>query len=159
PGAFDPNQFISLLAGAFGGRALEVAVAGTASALLVFASNTALIGAYHVFLALSRLRFFPSVVGKTNGARGTPHASLLLATIIPMAVLVAVQGNVNTLGDLYAFGLLGAFSLTCVSLDVIRWRERHGAHHIGAEVDPELASANGHAHAAAPPVARGVPLP
>ena len=27
------------------------------------------------------------------------------------------------LGDLYAFGLLGTFVLTCVSLDVVRWRE------------------------------------
>jgi amino acid transporter len=27
------------------------------------------------------------------------------------------------LGDLYAFGLLGAFILTNVSLDVVRWRE------------------------------------
>jgi len=40
---------------------------------------------------------------------------------------------VDLLGDLYAFGLLGTFVLTCVSLDVVRWRERehwtrgHGA--------------------------------
>jgi len=30
---------------------------------------------------------------------------------------------VNLLGDLYAFGLLGTFVLTCVSLDLVRWRE------------------------------------
>jgi len=36
------------------------------------------------------------------------------------------------LGDLYAFGLLGAFSVTCVSLDIVRWRERrHHARPVG----------------------------
>jgi hypothetical protein len=120
---------------------LEVATAVTASALLIFATNIAIIGAYHVFLALSRMRFFPGVVERLSALRGTPWVSILLATGIPMAVLIAVRGDVNLLGDLYAFGLLGAFSLTCLSLDVIRWHERRGAPHIGAEIDPELVHA------------------
>jgi amino acid transporter len=139
----NPDQFISLLAGAFGGRVLEVLVAITASALLIFASNTAIIGTYHVFLALSHQRFFPEVVERMSRLRGTPWVSILLATAIPMAILIAVQANINALGDLYAFGLLGAFSLTCVSLDIIRWRERHGAPHVGALVDPELVRGDG----------------
>src|SRR5215813_14237 len=40
-------------------------------------------------------------------------------------ILVAVTlANTTTLGDLYVFGLLGAFILTCLSLDIVRWRER-----------------------------------
>ena len=120
------NSLISLLGFQYGGRLLEVATTVTASALLIFASNTAIIGAYHVFLALSRMQFFPQAVEKHNKFRGTPHVSIILATGIPMAVLVAVRGDVTTLGDMYAFGLLGAFSLTCIALDFIRWRERHG---------------------------------
>lgn len=119
------DSLISLLGYHVGGRVLEVATTVTASTLLIFASNTAIIGAYHVFLALSRMQFFPQVVEKHNKWRGTPHVSIILATGIPMAVLIAVRGNVATLGDMYAFGLLGAFSLTCISLDIIRWRERH----------------------------------
>lgn len=134
----NPDQFISQLASAYGGPVLEVATAVTASALLIFASNTAIIGAYHVFLALSRMRFFPEIVAQTNKMRGTPHVSILLATVIPMVVLVAVQGNIDVLGNLYAFGLLGAFSLTCISIDVIRWRERRSHVLIGAHEDPEL---------------------
>ncbi|HEX8036390.1 MAG TPA: APC family permease, partial [Ktedonobacterales bacterium] len=118
------NQFISLLGYAAGGRLLLVLTAVTASTLLVFASNTAIIGAYHVFLALSRMQFFPKVVERISKRRGTPYISILLATAIPMLVLIAVRGNITILGELYAFGLLGAFSLTCISLDVIRWRER-----------------------------------
>jgi amino acid transporter len=127
----DPNQFISELAALAGGsgfgRVLEVLTAITAATLLVFASNTAIIGAYHVFLALARMRFFPGIVAVRNRWRGTPHVAILLATAIPMVVLVGVRGDVNTLGDMYAFGLLGAFTLTCLGLDVIRWRERGGA--------------------------------
>jgi len=38
------------------------------------------------------------------------------------AFVLNPQGHI--LGDLYAFGLLGTFVLTCVSLDVVRWHER-----------------------------------
>lgn len=132
-----PDTFISDLAGTYGGNILLIATAIAASALLVFASNTAIIGAYHVFLALSRMRFFPSVVERTNKWRGTPHVSIALATFIPIGVLIAVRGQIDILGDMYAFGLLGAFALTCISIDVIRFRERRGAEHIGAVTEVE----------------------
>src|ERR1051326_5383469 len=117
-------QLISLLAGHWGSIILQTEVAISASALLVFASNTAIIGSYHVFLALSRMEFFPQFILKRNALRGTPHYSIGLATIIPILVLVAVQGNINILGDMYAFGLLGAFSLTCLGMDIVRYRQR-----------------------------------
>lgn len=126
PSAIDPNQFISQLGGAFAGPVVGVATAIIASALLIFASNTAIIGSYHVFLALSRMSFFPAVVEKRDKFRDTPIVSIALATFIPIAILIAANGQINTLGELYAFGLLGAFSLTCVSLDALRIRERGG---------------------------------
>jgi len=43
---------------------------------------------------------------------------------VPILVLILVKGNINLLGDLYAFGLLGAFTLTCLGLDIVRHRER-----------------------------------
>jgi hypothetical protein len=125
-GTPDTTQFISELAQAYGGDALAILTAITASTLLVFASNTAIIGTYHVFLALARMQFFPKIVGMRNRLRGTPHVSIALATGIPILVLIVVGGDINKLGDMYAFGLLGAFSLTCLSLDVLRFRERRG---------------------------------
>jgi hypothetical protein len=73
-------------------------VAISASALLIFAGNTAIIGSYHVFLALSRMEFFPEFVQQRNKLRGTPHFSILLAIAIPICVLVAVQGAITVLG-------------------------------------------------------------
>jgi amino acid transporter len=118
------SQIISLLGGRWGGIFLQTEVAISASALLIFASNTAIIGSYHVFLALSRMEFFPQFILQRNKLRGTPHYSIALATIVPILVLVAVRGDINILGDMYAFGLLGAFSLTCLGMDIVRYRQR-----------------------------------
>src|SRR3989441_8202492 len=94
-------QVISLLGGDFGTIVLQTEVAISARALLIFAGNTAIIGTYHVFLALSRMEFFPKFIQQRNTLRGTPHFSILLAIAIPIFVLIVVQGNITVLGDLY----------------------------------------------------------
>src|SRR6266496_1870981 len=121
--AFSGLERISLLAGHWGNTFLQIEVAISASALLIFASNTAIIGAYHVFMALSRMEFLPSFILRRNKLRDTPHISIALATGIPIAILIAVQGRIDILGDMYAFGLLGAFTLTCLGLDIVRARD------------------------------------
>jgi amino acid transporter len=118
------TQLISLLGGHWGHSILQQEVAISASLILIFAGNTAIIGAYHVFLALSRMDFLPAFILRRNHLRNTPQYSIALATGIPILVLLIVNGQINVLGDMYAFGLLGAFSLTCLGLDVIRGRER-----------------------------------
>src|SRR5256885_8519995 len=125
--AADPvlsTQLLSLLGGHWGNVLLQTEVAVSASLILAFASNTAVIGAYHVFLALSRMEFFPEFILRRNRFRGTPHWSIAFAIGIPIAVLVLVHGKIDILGDMYAFGLLGAFTVTCLGLDIIRYRER-----------------------------------
>jgi amino acid transporter len=119
----DPNQFISLLGAHVAGRVLGDYVAVSGAMLLVFASNTAIIGAYHVFIALARMGFLPRVLEHRNRIRRTPHWAVLAAVALPVVIIIASRGSVSLLGDLYAFGLLGTFVLTCVSLDVVRWRE------------------------------------
>src|SRR5438045_4014781 len=155
--AADPvlsSQIISLLAGRWGGVFLQTEVAISASALLVFASNTAIIGSYHVFLALSRMEFFPKFILKRNTLRGTPHYSIALATLIPILVLLAVQGNINILGDMYAFGLLGAFSLTCLGMDIVRYRQRRyrrlqASKNTNSYAREQISSTSGNAQASA----------
>ena len=124
------NALLSILSDATTGRWLGVEVALSGSILLLFACNTAIIGTYHVFLAISRMRFFPEFVEHRNRLRGTPHFAILLAVGIPVLVLIPASQSSDTqaiLGDLYAFGLLGAFSVTCLGLDIVRWREQHVA--------------------------------
>jgi hypothetical protein len=99
------------------------AVVLSASALLLFAANTALIGGYHVFLALARGDYLPKVLGRRNRMFGTPHIGILLFTLVTILIIRATHGHLGTLGHLYSFGLLGAFTFTSLGLDVIRWRE------------------------------------
>lgn len=131
------NNLLSLLATSMTGRWLGVEVALTGSILLIFACNTAIIGSYHVFLAIARMRFFPSFLERRNRLRGTPHWSILLAVGIPVLILIPASLSPDTqtvLGDLYAFGLLGAFSVTCLGLDVVRWREWRADAAVGGAV-------------------------
>jgi amino acid transporter/nucleotide-binding universal stress UspA family protein len=118
------ERFISELGGSLGGLPVKLAVVATASTLLLFAANTAIIGCYHVFLALANRGFLPSVLLKRNRQFGTPHIAIAVSTLVPLAVIVATEGEMSLLGDMYAFGLLGAFTLSSLSLDVIRWQRR-----------------------------------
>ena len=132
-GLLDPEQgiaterFISELGGAVGGNTLKFAVVLTATSLLLFAANTAMIGGYHIFLALANQGFLPKILTWRNRAFGTPHVAIFITTIVPVLVVFFASGNMSLLGQLYAFGLLGDFVLSSVGLDVIRWRlQRRG---------------------------------
>jgi amino acid transporter len=149
-------QIVSLLAGHWGNSFLQVEVAISAGALLIFSSNTAIIGSYHVFMALSRMKFFPAAFLQRNRLRDTPHYAIAAATLIPIVVLLLVKGNINILGDMYAFGLLGAFTLTCVGMDIVRYRERKTGWQPSTLPDPQAApdaKEQGNAHAATQPAA------
>jgi amino acid transporter/nucleotide-binding universal stress UspA family protein len=117
------ERFISELGQMWGGLPVKIAVVMTASVLLLFAANTAIIGGYHVFLALARQGFFPAFITARNRRFGTPHWAIFIATIVPVLVVIATAGNLNILGEMYAFGLLGAFVLSSLGLDVLRWRD------------------------------------
>jgi amino acid transporter len=118
------ESFISELGRMFGGVSMAWAVVATASTLLIFAANTAVIGAYHVVLALANADFLPKVLTRRNRYFGTPHWAILLITVVPLGVMWVTKGNLAALGHMYSFGLLGAFTFECVALDVVRFRER-----------------------------------
>jgi amino acid transporter/nucleotide-binding universal stress UspA family protein len=120
--ATQSERFISELGWIIGGFGLKIAVVLTASSLLLFASNTAIIGSYHVFLALARQEFLPKILELRNRAFNTPHIAVLIATSVPALLILLTQGQLLLLGDMYAFGLLGAFCFSSLSLDAIRWR-------------------------------------
>ena len=118
----ESERFISHLGSMWGGMPVEFAVVGTASVLLLFAANTGIIGAYHVFLALANGGFLPQPVTWRNERFGTPHIAICIATLIPVAVVILTEAKLGMLGDLYVFGLLGAFVMSSSGLDRLRWR-------------------------------------
>ena len=118
----ESERFISELGLIVGGLGIKLAVVLTASSLLLFASNTAIIGSYHVFLALVKGGFLPKIIAVRNSTFNTPHIAVAIATTIPILVILLSRGEMKLLGDMYAFGLLGAFVFSSLSLDTIRWR-------------------------------------
>jgi len=68
-----------------GGDVTRLAVVMTATTLLLFAANTAIIGGYHVFLALAQQGFLPRPILARNRAFGTPHFAIAITTIVPIA--------------------------------------------------------------------------
>jgi amino acid transporter len=131
--ALNSERFISEIGSLYGGWPLKIAVVVTGSSLLLLASNTAIIGCYHVFLSLAEKGFMPSAIAARNRKFGTPQLAILVATVVPVVIIMLSGGNMQTLAGLYAFGLLGAFLLSSAGLDVIRWRaeERGGKFWLG----------------------------
>lgn len=131
PGGPGSPHMIATLAGVYGGWPLRLACVGAATSLLVFSSNTAIVGGYHVMVSLARRRFLPARLA-ASGVGGTPARAIAVATIAPLAILLVAGGRIDALGALYAFGLLGAFVVASGALDWIRWREgRRGAPLVG----------------------------
>src|SRR6185295_16399580 len=122
--AANPDQFVYELGAEYGNGALRVAIVMTSSTLLLGAANTALIGCYHVFLALVRLGFLPAWLSERNARYGTPHRAIAISVLVPVAVVLLTRGHMALLGDMYSFGLLGAFTLTSVGIDRMRLQER-----------------------------------
>jgi amino acid transporter len=120
--ATQSERFISEVALVSGGFGVKIAVVLSASTLLLFAANTAIIGAYHIFLALTNLGFLPRAIALRSATFRSPHIAIGIATIVPITVILATQGELALLGEMYAFGLLGAFVFSSLSLDIIRWR-------------------------------------
>jgi hypothetical protein len=89
---------------------------------------------------------------RRNRMRGTPHYAIGLVTLVPIVVLILVRGDIATLGALYAFGLLGAFMLTSIGMDIVRLRDRADRRR---GVDPDRAVADATTRAADAPEPTG----
>ncbi len=93
--------------------------------LLLSAVNTAIVGLIAIFFMMSRDGELPARFEKLN-AFGVPNLGLLLATVVPAILVVAVR-DVSGLADLYAVGVVGAIATnlgstsTDRSLHLERW--------------------------------------
>ncbi|HVM31602.1 MAG TPA: APC family permease, partial [bacterium] len=139
----DPESLLSALGLSTGGVGLEWAVVLAATALLLMACNTAMVGNYHVNVRLSDLGFMPSFLRKRHPRLGTPDWSIIISALSPMVIILLTQGDVDALGDLYNFGLLGTLTLSSIAVDSLRWRdgERGGKFWFGLFTTFALAAA------------------
>ena len=76
--------------------------------LLLSAANTAIVDLISIQFLMSRDRELPKIFQRLN-KWGVPSAGMLLATLVPMALVLLVKDMVG-LADLYAVGVVGAIA-------------------------------------------------
>jgi amino acid transporter len=108
----------------YGGRALLAALALTGAGYLLIAANVAFIGCYNVFKAVSEHGYLPAALAARHRRFGTPRRAILVITAAAMVLVLSTHASLLTLGKVFAFGLLGSYAITSLSLNVLAWRER-----------------------------------
>jgi amino acid transporter/nucleotide-binding universal stress UspA family protein len=101
----------TFVGGVFGpalGHAFGFAVSITFGLLLLSAVNTAIVDLITIQFLMARDRELPSIFQRLN-KWGVPSAGMLLATIVPMLLVILVKDMVG-LADLYAVGVVGAIA-------------------------------------------------
>ena len=97
--------------GAFGapfGHIFAVIVSIVFALLLLSAVNTAIVDLIAIQFLMSRDRELPNIFQRLN-KWGVPNAGMLLATIVPMLLVLMVK-DMAGLADLYAVGVVGAIA-------------------------------------------------
>jgi len=90
------------------GHAFGFAVSITFGLLLLSAVNTAIVDLITIQFLMARDRELPALFQRLN-RWGVPSAGMLLATLVPMLLVLLVQDMVG-LADLYAVGVVGAIA-------------------------------------------------
>jgi amino acid transporter/nucleotide-binding universal stress UspA family protein len=107
------------------GHAFGFAVSVTFGLLLLSAVNTAIVDLITIQFLMARDRELPKIFERLN-RWGVPAAGMLLATVVPMALVILVKDMVG-LADLYAVGVVGAIATnlgataTDWKLSIKRW--------------------------------------
>ena len=102
------ETFVGGVLGPALGHAFGFAVSITFGLLLLSAVNTAIVDLITIQFLMARDRELPSLFQRLN-KWGVPSAGMLLATIVPMVLVILVKDMVG-LADLYAVGVVGAIA-------------------------------------------------
>ncbi len=117
------GALLAAVARDYGGRELMIAVAVSGAVLLLLAAKVAFIGCYSVFQAIGEHGYLPAAIAASHSHEETPRGATLIVGGAATALVIGTGGQPQVLASLFAFGLLGSYAITSVSLDVLRWRE------------------------------------
>jgi basic amino acid/polyamine antiporter, APA family len=100
---------------------LKYVIAAAATATLIAAAGSAMLGLSRLSYALSTNRQIPSALGRLHPRRGTPYVVIILAAVI--AAGLVLPHDLEFLVGLYAFGGLLGLTIAHLSIVVLRYRE------------------------------------
>jgi APA family basic amino acid/polyamine antiporter len=101
--------------------AFKYTIAVAASATLIAASNSAMLGLSRLAYSLSRNRQIPSALGRLHPTRSTPFVLIGIAAVIAGALVM--PEDLDFLVGIYAFGALLALTIAHLSIISLRYRE------------------------------------
>jgi APA family basic amino acid/polyamine antiporter len=96
-------------------------IAAAATATLIAAANSAMLGLSRLAYSLSRNRQIPSALGRLHPTRSTPFVLIVIAAVIAGALVV--PENLDFLVGIYAFGALLGLTIAHLSIISLRFRE------------------------------------
>jgi nucleotide-binding universal stress UspA family protein len=102
------ETFVGGVLGAGLGHAFGLLVSIVFALLLLSAVNTAIVDLITIQFLMARDRELPNIFQRLN-QWGVPSAGMLLATIVPIALVILVK-DMAGLADLYAVGVVGAIA-------------------------------------------------
>ena len=103
--------------------------------ILSGAINTSMIGSTGVLMRVAEDGVLTDWFRKPHHKFGTSHRIINLTFFLQMFTIIASRGNVITLGEAYAFGVIWSFTFNSLSILVLRWKY-HGER--GWKVPPNL---------------------
>lgn len=92
--------------------------------ILAGAVNTSLVGSNGVLNRLAEDRVLTPWFQQPHKRFGTTHRILNLVGVAQIVVIVASLGDVNTLGEAYAFGVVWSFVFMSLAMTVLRFKIR-----------------------------------
>src|ERR1700677_2656379 len=103
--------------------------------ILSGAINTSMIGSTGVLMRVAEDGVLTDWFRKPHTKFGTSHRIVNLVFILQMVTIIASRGNVITLGEAYAFGVIWSFTFNSLAMLVLRWKY-HGER--GWKVPPNI---------------------
>jgi amino acid transporter len=103
--------------------------------ILSGAINTSMIGSTGVLMRVAEDGVLTDWFRKPHPTFGTSHRIVNLVFGLQMLTIIASRGNVITLGEAYAFGVIWSFTFNSLAMLVLRWKY-HGER--GWKVPPNI---------------------
>ncbi len=103
---------------------MEIFVVLVGFLILAGAVNTSIIGSNGVLNRLAEDGVLTPWFQHPHTRFGTTHRIINLVGVLQFLVIVGSQGDVNTLGEAYAFGVIWSFVFMTMSMAVLRFKDR-----------------------------------
>ena len=90
--------------------------------ILSGAINTSMIGSTGVLMRVAEDGVLTDWFRKPHSKYGTSYRIVNMVFILQMTTIIATRGNVITLGEAYAFGVIWSFTFNSLAMLVLRWK-------------------------------------